>query len=248
MTTTKTTQAIKFNLYAVTNGTHKCRVWYSVNGRIDGRACVTVYAKDYDGNLSPIFGELVKNDSDSQTDYFEKDRVVLFSDHPLYLAALAAANRLAVKRGASPAPAAPAAPAVEAAAAPVARPALMLVQEITPCDERPEGQLFGWYDDQAVGMAETRRLLGLLTGYGLRLLGIRNGSWVFSVRSDQPCLYICDNGGEMNIGMIDYPDVFASIASYAYGRHVNAETMFYRLCAWLNDEPIDYSRTVERVA
>lgn len=80
----------KFNRYHVTNGTSKARVHYAIDNRIDGRKCVTLYAKDYNfsgGELSAIFGEAYKNDTDFQTDYFDKGRVVLFEDHPLYGAA-----------------------------------------------------------------------------------------------------------------------------------------------------------------
>jgi hypothetical protein len=81
--------AIKFNKHNVTNGTDKARVHYSVDNRIDGRKCVTIYAKDYDRALGRIFveGDDYKNDSDSMTDYFEKGRVVLFEGNALYAAA-----------------------------------------------------------------------------------------------------------------------------------------------------------------
>lgn len=70
----------------------KAKVHYSAYTRAtDGRPCVTLYAKEYDYDLDKIFAEC-ENHSDSQTDYFEKSRVVLFEDHPLYQAALARAN------------------------------------------------------------------------------------------------------------------------------------------------------------
>lgn len=84
--------AIKFNKYHVTNGTTKARVSYSVDNRIDGRKCVTMYAKDYDRSLGKIFAEEYKNETDSQTDYFETGKAVLFEDHPLYAAARARAE------------------------------------------------------------------------------------------------------------------------------------------------------------
>ena len=77
---------IKFNKYNVTNTETKtkARVFYSVDNRTDGRKCVTLYAKDWINDLGEIFsGEFVDN-SDIMTDYFEKGRVVLFEDHPLY--------------------------------------------------------------------------------------------------------------------------------------------------------------------
>lgn len=77
--------AIKFNQYHVTNGTVKARVYYSLDGRTDGRKCVTMYAKDYCGELGKVFaGGEYKNDSDIMTDYFDKGQVVLFEDHPVY--------------------------------------------------------------------------------------------------------------------------------------------------------------------
>ena len=77
----------------MTNGTDKARVHYSLDNRTDGRACVTIYAKDYDRALGHVFaGDEYKNDTDSMTDYFEKGRVVLFADHPLYAAARARAT------------------------------------------------------------------------------------------------------------------------------------------------------------
>lgn len=79
---------IKFNKFNVTNGTIKARVYYSISSRIDGREAVTLYAKDYDRKLGLIFSDEYKNNTDTQSDYFDKGRVVLFSDHPLYVQAL----------------------------------------------------------------------------------------------------------------------------------------------------------------
>lgn len=74
---------IKFNKYHVTNGEIKSRVFYSLDNRTDKRKCVILYARDYDRSLGKIFSEY-KNESDSQTDYFETGHVTLFEDHPLY--------------------------------------------------------------------------------------------------------------------------------------------------------------------
>lgn len=82
-----TTDAIKFNKYYVTNGTVRARVHYSLDNRTDGRKCVTMYAKDYSGKLGVVLADAYKNDSDSQTDYFETGKAVLFEGHPLYIAA-----------------------------------------------------------------------------------------------------------------------------------------------------------------
>lgn len=86
---------IKFMKHYVTDGQQKTRVWYSHSDAArtyDGRECVTIYAKDYKrgclGMLNAI-GLSVKNDSDSQTDYFEQDSVRIFADHPKYTEVLA---------------------------------------------------------------------------------------------------------------------------------------------------------------
>lgn len=54
---------------------HPC--WYSHGRLIDGRDCVTVYARSYD-SFPKEFGA-IKNDTDMLTDYFEKDRVRFFA-------------------------------------------------------------------------------------------------------------------------------------------------------------------------
>ncbi len=75
---------VKFNKFNVTNGTDKARVFYSLDGHVSGRKVVTLYAKGYAQGLGKMFAGEVKNASDSTTDYFEKDTVRLFEDHPLY--------------------------------------------------------------------------------------------------------------------------------------------------------------------
>lgn len=79
---------IKFLKFCVKNTDTKgsARVWYSLDNRIDGRKCVTIYAKDYDGSLGKVFSgsQDYVNNSDMMTDYFEKGKVVLFEDNPLY--------------------------------------------------------------------------------------------------------------------------------------------------------------------
>lgn len=79
---------IKFNKHHVTNGTTKARCHYSVDNRVDGRKCVSITAKDYGHHLAEVLGsDNYSNNTDFQTDYFDKGRVVLFEDHPLYPAA-----------------------------------------------------------------------------------------------------------------------------------------------------------------
>ena len=76
---------IKFNKHNVTDTETKikARVLYSLDNRVDGRKCVTIYAKDYDRSLGKIFNEY-ENDTDTMTDYFDAGRVILFEDHPIY--------------------------------------------------------------------------------------------------------------------------------------------------------------------
>lgn len=84
---------VKFNKHHVTDGQLKARVWYSLDNRIDGRKCVTLYAKDYGNVLAHIVPAEYENNTDTQTDYFEKGRVKLFEGHPMYAAARARAEQ-----------------------------------------------------------------------------------------------------------------------------------------------------------
>lgn len=95
------TNALKFNKFNVTNGAVTARVHYSVDNRIDGRKCVTIYEKDYQGNLGKLFAdEDYKNDTDLHTDLFDKGRVVLFEGNPHYEIARARAVQDAKERAA----------------------------------------------------------------------------------------------------------------------------------------------------
>jgi hypothetical protein len=87
-----TTATIKFNIYNVSNGTAKASVFYSLDNRVDGRKCVTIYAKDYGRELGKIFANDYENRTDTQTDYFDKGNVTLFEGHELYAAARARAE------------------------------------------------------------------------------------------------------------------------------------------------------------
>lgn len=87
--------AIKFNKFNVTDGATKARVHYCLDNRIDGRTCVTLYAKDYGHTLGSILSTAeYTNNTDFCTDYFEHGKVVLFETHPLYAAARATAERV----------------------------------------------------------------------------------------------------------------------------------------------------------
>ena len=66
----------------------KVRCWYSYGKLIDGRACVTIYAKEYGKQLSNVFdADRVSNETEIMTDYFEKDKVRIFEDDKLWEAA-----------------------------------------------------------------------------------------------------------------------------------------------------------------
>ena len=88
-TTGNTTMTIKFNKHNVTNTKTKAkaRIFYSLDNRTDHRLCVTLYAKDFGSPLQELFAAEYQNDTDTMTDYFEKGKVVLFPNHPLYQAA-----------------------------------------------------------------------------------------------------------------------------------------------------------------
>lgn len=75
---------IKFHQYYIDNGKVKARISYGLDNRIDGKKCVTLYAKNWGNDLCNHFPNDYKNDTDSMTDYFDKGRVNLFEDHPLY--------------------------------------------------------------------------------------------------------------------------------------------------------------------
>ena len=66
----------------------KCRVHYALDNRTDGRKCVTLYAKSHSDEMKGIIG--FNNGSDIMTDYFEKDRAVIFEDSKDYLKARSA--------------------------------------------------------------------------------------------------------------------------------------------------------------
>jgi hypothetical protein len=61
----------------------KARCTYSRTGLNTLGDAVTVYAKGYNDNLAAVFGA-AENNSDIMTDYFEKDRVRILPDSPLF--------------------------------------------------------------------------------------------------------------------------------------------------------------------
>lgn len=89
--------AIKFNMHNVTDGTHKARVFYSAYVLQSGGVNVVVlYARDYNGGdaLRAMFADLYKNETDLQSDYFDKGSVRIPEGHALYAAALAARDNV----------------------------------------------------------------------------------------------------------------------------------------------------------
>jgi len=81
---------MKFKKHYIENNGKRCRVHYSLDNRVDGRKCVTIYGKTCLDYMSGIIE--FKNNSDLMTDYFENDRAVLFEDHPHYKQARAVAE------------------------------------------------------------------------------------------------------------------------------------------------------------
>lgn len=79
---------IELQAYAVKKGKLKARVHYSAHTDTKGRKCVTIYSKDYDRTLGEIFSAGYQNDTDSQTDYFDKGRVNIYEGHPMYEGAM----------------------------------------------------------------------------------------------------------------------------------------------------------------
>jgi hypothetical protein len=96
---------IRFQKHYVTDGSNKARVRYSngsiyvrENGRVVGtQPAITLYAKDYlaGRTLEWIFQDVggYENNTDSQTDYFEKGLVRIFPTSPLWAAALERCNQ-----------------------------------------------------------------------------------------------------------------------------------------------------------
>jgi hypothetical protein len=83
---------IKFRKHFVTDGNIKARILYHLDCRVDGRKCVTLYAKDWTRDLGKIFSSNYKNETDSMTDYFDQGHVCFFEDHDLHADARKAAE------------------------------------------------------------------------------------------------------------------------------------------------------------
>jgi hypothetical protein len=89
---------IKFGLYSVTNGMQKARVHYSLDNHIGGIKCVTIYACDYMNDLAKIMsGCEYVNNTEIQTDYFEKGTVRIYESDAMYAEARAAVESVVAK-------------------------------------------------------------------------------------------------------------------------------------------------------
>ena len=73
------------------------RGWYS-NGPYNEKSSlpvgtITLYAKDYATDFPAIEGTAIENDTELQSDYFEKDTMRIFPDSPYYADAKAACEK-----------------------------------------------------------------------------------------------------------------------------------------------------------
>lgn len=97
----KTTSPIQFNLYNVKHLVLglTVKVWYSLDSRVDGRNCITIYAKGYNHQLGQIFNGVgeYKNDTDMMTDYFDKGTVRIFETDAIYAEARKAVEAIVAK-------------------------------------------------------------------------------------------------------------------------------------------------------
>ena len=84
---------VRFLQYSVTNGVDKVKVWYSASHNNNEIVHITVYADSYSGNLTKIFPNVINN-TDSMTDYFEHDRVVIKKDSVHWKACKAAYDKV----------------------------------------------------------------------------------------------------------------------------------------------------------
>lgn len=116
--------------------------------------------------------------------------------------------------------------------------------------------LLGWRTDETKGLAETQRLITLLIrGNGFEYLAECKGCILMELpfRCQDPLglsrrwIFLADNGGEINIGLINGTDNPPSIPTTWHSSNLNAETVQYRILAALNREPIDYDHRCEPI-
>lgn len=83
------TESIKFYWNGIkVNGGKLIRTWYSIDNINDPQA-VSISARDYESLPGDLF--VVRNNSDSYTDYYDKDHATIEAGHPLYVFSLVAA-------------------------------------------------------------------------------------------------------------------------------------------------------------
>jgi len=106
--------------------------------------------------------------------------------------------------------------------------------------------LFGW---NPKGLEETSRLLKLFIRGNDFQFEARTASNTILLRAPFKYQYrilsLCDNGGEVNVEWVNHPDSLHSVASCSDSRHLNAETMHYRIMTVLDGEEIDYNHEEE---
>lgn len=101
--------------------------------------------------------------------------------------------------------------------------------------------LYGWANNNAEATARTMNTLSVF--YGIKRVGEIHGA--IAVMWTAPGHYkvwtLSDNGGEINVEMINQPDTLISIPYTRNGFGVTAETMAYRICCAIRGEPIDWN-------
>jgi hypothetical protein len=85
---TLTINGITFGKHAVKTADNKAKVFYSRNIWAQSApdmpvATISLYAKEYGSQLSPIFAK-TRNDSDLMTDYIETDKVTFYEGSAMY--------------------------------------------------------------------------------------------------------------------------------------------------------------------
>ena len=90
-------ETIKFLQNHISVGGNRAKVWYSYNRPGHYRQAlneesIVIYAKEYGATCLRSAFDSVVNDTDSQTDYFAKDRVCVTQCHPMFTAVAKAAG------------------------------------------------------------------------------------------------------------------------------------------------------------
>jgi len=87
-------QSVRFmwNGIKVDGKLHRC--WYSTGKLLNSpEGTVTIYGKEYYPGIPQIEGLQIQNNSDSMTDYFEKDRIRVEPTNPHYSAVMEAVKK-----------------------------------------------------------------------------------------------------------------------------------------------------------